>query len=88
MRGLAACVPARTAFARRLPELAQLVLVIGGVAVAGELLLPTAGVVGFVERLAALAVIPLLLIVTRFFGPEERARMRALVRRLAPAPSA
>ncbi|HKG17445.1 MAG TPA: lipopolysaccharide biosynthesis protein [Solirubrobacteraceae bacterium] len=99
--GIALCgaylvmLAAMYAFARRLfdvafewSRLAQLVLVIGGVAVAGELLLPTAGVIGFVERLAALAAIPLLLIVTRFFGPEERARMRALVRRLAPAPSA
>ena len=62
-------------------------VVIGGVAVAGELLLPTSGLLGFVERLAALAAIPLLLVATRFFGPEERARIRALARRLAPAPS-
>ena len=99
--GIALCgayvvmLAAMYAFARRLfdvafqwARLAQLVLVIGGVAVAGELLLPTAGAVGFVERLAALAAIPLLLLVTRFFAPEEVARMRALARRLTPAPSA
>lgn len=68
-------------------RLAQLVAVIGGVAVAGELLLPTAGVLGFLERSAALAAIPLLLAVTRFFKPEERTRIRALARRLAPAAS-
>jgi O-antigen/teichoic acid export membrane protein len=98
--GIALCgaylvmLAAMYAFARRLfdvafewARLSQLVLVIGGVAVAGELLLPTAGLIGFIERAAALAAIPLLLMVTRFFGPEERARMRALARRLAPAPS-
>ncbi len=66
-------------------RLGQLVAVIGGVAVAGELLLPTSGAYGFVERAGALAAIPLLLVATRFFRPEERARMRSLARRLAPA---
>jgi hypothetical protein len=63
------------------------VAVIGGVAVAGELVLPTAGVLGFLERAGALATIPLLLAATRFFKPEERTRIRALARRLAPAAS-
>jgi O-antigen/teichoic acid export membrane protein len=66
-------------------RLAQLVAVIGGVAVAGDLLLPTAGALGLVERLAALAAIPLLLVATGFFRPQERARIRALARRVVPA---
>lgn len=61
------------------------VAVIGTVAVAGELLLPTSGVLAFVERAAALALIPAALIAARFFGPGERARIRALARRIAPA---
>jgi O-antigen/teichoic acid export membrane protein len=66
-------------------RLLQLVVIIGGVAVAGELLLPAKGLLGFVERSAALLAIPLLLVLTRFFGPGERARIRALARRLVPA---
>jgi O-antigen/teichoic acid export membrane protein len=66
-------------------RLAHLVAAIGGIAVAGELLLPTAGVAGFLERAAALAAIPLALLATGFFGAAERARMRQLLRRLAPA---
>jgi O-antigen/teichoic acid export membrane protein len=68
-------------------RLAQLVVVIGGVAVAGELMLPTSGAAGFLERTAALAAIPVLLAATGFFRPEERTRIRALARRLAPAES-
>jgi O-antigen/teichoic acid export membrane protein len=68
-------------------RLAHLVVVMGGISVAGELLLPTAGVAGFVERAAVLAAIPLALLVTGFFGVEERARMRQLLRRMAPAPT-
>lgn len=59
--------------------------IIGTVAVAGELLLPTSGLAGFVERTAALALIPAGLVATRFFGPGERERIRALARRIAPA---
>jgi O-antigen/teichoic acid export membrane protein len=43
------------------PHLAVLVGVIGGVAVAGELLLPTSGAGGFLLRALALALIPVLL---------------------------
>jgi len=32
-----------------------------------------------------LLAIPLLLLATGFFGPEERTRLRALARRIAPA---
>jgi len=68
-------------------RLALAVAVIGSVAVAGELLLPTSGLLGFVERAAALALIPAGLFATRFFAPGERERMRALARRIAPASS-
>src|SRR3954452_5788959 len=68
-------------------RLVQIVLVMGGVTVAAELLLPTDGVVGFLSRAAALLAIPLLLIAVRFFRPEEVARMRMLVAGLRPAES-
>jgi O-antigen/teichoic acid export membrane protein len=77
------------AFARRLFEvsfewgrLAQVVVVAGGIAVAGELLLPTSGALGLLERATALAAIPVVLLASGFFRPDERARMRALARRL------
>jgi O-antigen/teichoic acid export membrane protein len=62
-------------------RLAHVVAVIGGVTVAGELLLPTSGALGLVERTGALLAIPLLLMVTRFLGPGERTRLRALFER-------
>ncbi|MEA2267609.1 MAG: hypothetical protein QOC64_219, partial [Solirubrobacteraceae bacterium] len=52
-------------------RLAVVVGVVGGVAVAGELLLPTEGVTGFVTRALALAAIPPLLLVVRVFSAEE-----------------
>jgi O-antigen/teichoic acid export membrane protein len=71
-------------------RLAQLCLVLGGVAVAGDLLLPSAGLVGFITRAAALAAIPLILAMTAFFHPQERSQARALlarVRRLNATPA-
>jgi O-antigen/teichoic acid export membrane protein len=62
-------------------RLALLTVVIGGVSVAGELTLPATGWDGLVLRALALAAIPLLLVVTRFFRPHEIARVRALVGR-------
>lgn len=56
--------------------------VAGAVTVTGELWLPATGPGGFLTRLAALVAIPLLLALTGFFGPDERARLRALARRL------
>jgi O-antigen/teichoic acid export membrane protein len=53
-------------------RLARVVAIIAGVAVAGELLLPTSGVGGFVARAAALALIPVLLV------PELVAMRRSL----------
>jgi O-antigen/teichoic acid export membrane protein len=66
-------------------RLAQLVTVIGGVSVLGDVLLPTRGAGGFLVRVAALAAIPLLLVAVRFFRPEELARLRGMAERLRPA---
>jgi O-antigen/teichoic acid export membrane protein len=62
-------------------RLTLLVAVLAGVAVGGELLLPAAGVVGFVTRALALAAIPALLVAVRFFSAEEVARFRAVLPR-------
>jgi O-antigen/teichoic acid export membrane protein len=60
-------------------RLALLVTILGGVAVSGELLLPTSGLAGFALRLVWLGLIPVLLLVTRFFGSAERAQARTLL---------
>jgi O-antigen/teichoic acid export membrane protein len=60
-------------------RLAQLAAILTAVAVAGELLLPTSGFAGFALRLLWLALIPALLLLTRFFEPHERAQAKALV---------
>jgi O-antigen/teichoic acid export membrane protein len=62
-------------------RLAQISLVAGGLAVAGELLLPTHGAGGFAGRLLAVVAIPAALAATGFFRPEEIERLRGLVRR-------
>jgi len=59
-------------------RLAQLTAILAGVAVAGELLLPTAGAGGLIARLAWLALVPAALLLTRFFHPHELAGARAL----------
>ena len=70
-------------------RLAQIVVVIGGIAAAGDLLLPTSGFGGFALRAVAWLVIPGVLLLTRFPHAEEIARLRSLVRRPAkPAGSA
>jgi O-antigen/teichoic acid export membrane protein len=68
-------------------RLAQIVVVMGAVAVAGDLLLPTHGLGGFVARAAAFAVIPLLLLVTGFAHPQELGEVRGLAARLRRAPA-
>jgi O-antigen/teichoic acid export membrane protein len=60
-------------------RLARLVAIFAGVAVSGELLLPTHGFDGIALRLLWLALIPALLLLSGFFGPGERARARALL---------
>jgi O-antigen/teichoic acid export membrane protein len=69
-------------------RLAHLVLVIGGITVAGELLLPTAGVGGFVGRTLALLAIPAVLAATGFLRAGETRRLRALVSRAGAARAA
>jgi O-antigen/teichoic acid export membrane protein len=60
-------------------RLTQLTLILAGVAVSGELLLPTSGFAGIALRLLWLLLIPVLLLSTRFFGEDERSQARALV---------
>ena len=72
-------------------RLGHAVVVIGGLAVAGELLLPAEGVLAFALRALVLAAIPLALLGTGFLRPEERAGLRALgrkLRRRGPGPGA
>jgi O-antigen/teichoic acid export membrane protein len=61
-------------------RLGKLVGIIGGVSIAGELLLPTAGLAGFAARAAALAAIPVLIVFARVFSRSQLASFRALVR--------
>jgi O-antigen/teichoic acid export membrane protein len=63
-------------------RLAHAVLVIGGLAAAGELALPTAGAGGFLSRCAVLAAIPAALLATGFLRPGERARLGELAARV------
>jgi O-antigen/teichoic acid export membrane protein len=67
-------------------RLGMLAAILGGTAVTGELLLPTAGFAGLVLRVAWLAWVPALLLLTRFFIPSELTQARTLLsggRRLA-----
>jgi O-antigen/teichoic acid export membrane protein len=63
-------------------RIAQLALVLGGLAGAGELLLPTSGAAGFVSRAIVALLLPVVLALTGFFRPEERALVRSLVTRV------
>jgi O-antigen/teichoic acid export membrane protein len=67
-------------------RLAQLTLVMGGVAVAGDLLLPTHGAVGFLSRAVAFLLIPAGLYLTGFAHPQELATARRLARRVGSRP--
>jgi O-antigen/teichoic acid export membrane protein len=60
-------------------RLAQLTAILAGVAVSGELLLPSHGLAGLALRVAWLALVPAALLFTRFFHPHERDQARALV---------
>jgi O-antigen/teichoic acid export membrane protein len=60
-------------------RLALLAAILAGVAVSGELLLPTSGFSGIALRIAWLALVPTLLLVTRFFAADERTQARALL---------
>ena len=69
--------PFRAGFEWR--RLAQLVAILGGVAASGELLLPKHGLGGLALRVAWLGLVPLLLLLTRFVTPGERAHAGALL---------
>jgi O-antigen/teichoic acid export membrane protein len=60
-------------------RLAQLTAIFTGVAVSGELLLPTSGFAGIALRILWLVLIPVLLLLTRFFRDDERSQARTLV---------
>ncbi len=62
-------------------RIAHLVVVMGGLAVAGDLLLPTRGAVGFFTRLTVFAAIPGLLALTRFAHPRELDVLRTAIAR-------
>jgi O-antigen/teichoic acid export membrane protein len=62
-------------------RLAHLVIVMGGIAAAGELLLPSSGLVGFVSRAAVFAAIPAVLWVTGFVERREKRQVRILLNR-------
>jgi O-antigen/teichoic acid export membrane protein len=59
-------------------RLTHAVVILVGVGVGGELLLPTDGAAALLARMAALAAIPLLLFVTGFLTGGERAAVRRL----------
>jgi O-antigen/teichoic acid export membrane protein len=63
-------------------RLTQLVVVMGGLATAGEVLLPTHGAIGFLARAAVFLAIPVVLYVTGFAHPQERDQLRLLIERL------
>jgi O-antigen/teichoic acid export membrane protein len=60
-------------------RLAQLCAILAGVAVSGDLLLPTHGLGGFASRAAWLLLVPALLLATRFVAPREREQVRRLL---------
>jgi O-antigen/teichoic acid export membrane protein len=62
-------------------RLFQLAAVMGAVAVAGDLLLPTHGAVGFITRAALFAAIPLVLWATGFAHPQELSQARNAIQR-------
>jgi O-antigen/teichoic acid export membrane protein len=62
-------------------RLVQLTIVLGGLSVAGDLLLPTQGLVGLVSRLAVLAAMPMLLFATGFAHSAELEQARLLLGR-------
>ena len=63
----------------RVAPAGQLALVMGGIAAAGDLLLPTHGAVGFLARAAVLAAIPAVLLGTGFAHRQELEQARLLL---------
>jgi O-antigen/teichoic acid export membrane protein len=60
-------------------RLAQASAILAGVAVSGELLLPSSGFEGIALRALWLLLAPALLLLTRFFDADERSQARALI---------
>jgi O-antigen/teichoic acid export membrane protein len=60
-------------------RLAQLTAILAGVAISGELLLPTSGFSGLALRAVWLCLVPVLLLITHFFVPHEWDQARALL---------
>jgi O-antigen/teichoic acid export membrane protein len=60
-------------------RLAWLTAILAGVAVSGELLLPSHGLGGLALRVAWLALVPAALVLTRFFHAHELAQARVLI---------
>jgi O-antigen/teichoic acid export membrane protein len=71
-------------------RMARIVMIAGGLYVAGELLLPTSGAVGLLSRAALVPLVAPLLYVSGFFVPDELGYLRTLRDRLRskPEPSA
>ncbi|MGH2867587.1 MAG: hypothetical protein ACRDNK_08470, partial [Solirubrobacteraceae bacterium] len=69
-------------------RLARLVVVMGGLTAAGDLVLPTHGALGLLTRLAVFAAIPFVLLATGFAHWAELRQARALVTRLRAGRSA
>jgi O-antigen/teichoic acid export membrane protein len=63
-------------------RIGQLVLVVGGLAVAGDLLLPTRGAVGLLTRALAWLAIPIVLYATGFAHAQELRQLRRLAGRV------
>jgi len=66
-------------------RIALLALVLGGLAGAGELLLPTSGAAGFVSRALLALSLPAVLGLAGFYRPEERTLVRAALARVRGA---
>ncbi|MHB8657516.1 MAG: lipopolysaccharide biosynthesis protein [Solirubrobacteraceae bacterium] len=66
-------------------RLIQLVLVLGGLSVAGDLLLPVSGPVGLLSRVAVFLAIPAALLASGFAHPQELRQARILIGRLRRA---
>jgi hypothetical protein len=60
-------------------RLALLAAILASVAVSGELLLATSGFAGLALRALWLALVPVLLVLTRFFAADELSQARALL---------
>ena len=69
-------------------RLAGLVVVMGGLAALGDLLLPTHGAVGFLTRALVFLLIPVVLLAGGFAHPAELNQVRALLARFRRPPSA